>query len=248
MQNTIDCFAQIVKQEKTPEKTIDPLIVNVNDAMDQIIDYIENNRDCQFSLSELINVVPDNPPTPKTIRRRLEEYYAEDLVVSNYQGLSTLFCFKKKHHDILNKSFVESNLEAEDENSRKIKEVADIIRTEICKTIYINDNYPASDEMFSQKQLIDVVPPSLQLLLNEIIAKNKRGKNNDNVLDKKTTSIAHAIMSAVRPRSFLSPLQVGLSVTLHKKFGSRKVIDLCHALGFCASYYEAQLYEASALY
>lgn len=28
------CFAQIVKQEKTPEKTIDPRIVNVNDAMD----------------------------------------------------------------------------------------------------------------------------------------------------------------------------------------------------------------------
>jgi hypothetical protein len=33
-------------------------------------------------------------------------------------------------------------------------------------------------------------------------------------------------MSAVRPRSLLSPLQVGLSVTLHKKFGSEKIIDI----------------------
>lgn len=51
-----------------------------------------------------------------------------------------------------------------------------------------------------------------------------------------------------RPRSFLSLLQVGLSVTLHRKFGSRKVIDVCNALGFCAYYHEEQLYEASALY
>lgn len=56
-----------------------------------------------------MNVVSHNPPSPKTIKRRLEEYYAEDLVVSNYEELSTLFCFKKKHHEILNESFAESN-------------------------------------------------------------------------------------------------------------------------------------------
>lgn len=53
-------------------------------------------------------------------------------------------------------------------------------------------------------------------------------------------------MSALRSRSLLSLLR--LSVMLHRKFGSRKVIDVIYALGFCASYYEAQLYETSALY
>lgn len=54
--------------------------------------------------------------------------------------------------------------------------------------------------------------------------------------------IAHGItrIDVVRPRSFLSPLQVGLSVTLHRKFGSEKVIDLCNSLGFCVSYQEAE--------
>lgn len=54
-------------------------------------------------------------------------------------------------------------------------------------------------------------------------------------------------MSAVRPRSFHSPLHIGLSVMLHRKFGSKRIIiDICNNLGFCSSYNEAQLYEASA--
>lgn len=122
-------------------------------------------------------------------------------------------------------------MEAENENIKKIKEVADIINADICAKIFINDNYPASDKMFSETELLDVIPDSLKLLLSEIVGKNKRKKKRCEQLDRKTTSIAHAIMSAVRPRSFLSPLQVGLSVTLHRKFGSRKVIDICNSLG-----------------
>lgn len=34
----------------------------------------------------------------------------------------------------------------------------------------------------------------------------------------------------------------------HRKFGSKKVINICNSLGFCASYKEATLYEASATF
>ncbi|GFS90820.1 uncharacterized protein TNCV_1004021 [Trichonephila clavipes] len=34
----------------------------------------------------------------------------------------------------------------------------------------------------------------------------------------------------------------------HRKFGSKKVINICHSLDFCASYKEATLYEASATF
>jgi len=37
-------------------------------------------------------------------------------------------------------------------------------------------------------------------------------------------------MAAVRPRFFISPLHIGLAVTLHRKFGSRKIIDICNSL------------------
>lgn len=35
---------------------------------------------------------------------------------------------------------------------------------------------------------------------------------------------------------------------LHRKFGSKKIINICNSLGFCASYKEAQLYEASSTF
>ncbi|KAK9873440.1 hypothetical protein WA026_022672 [Henosepilachna vigintioctopunctata] len=123
-----------------------------------------------------MDVVGDNPPAPKTIKRQLKEHFEEDLIVSNYQGLSTLFCLKKKHHDILNRSFVESNLHAEDDNIKKIKEVAYLIHTDIFKKIFNGNNYPGSDKMFSETELMDVIPQSLKLLLHEIIRKNKREK------------------------------------------------------------------------
>lgn len=66
-----------------------------------------------------MNIVPGNPPAPQTISHRLEEYYT-DLVVSNYEGESTLFCFKKKHYDMTcHESFIKHHLDAEDENIRK---------------------------------------------------------------------------------------------------------------------------------
>jgi hypothetical protein len=42
-------------------------------------------------------------------------------------------------------------LDVEDENVRKNKEVADLIPTDISKEIFKNDEYPASDQMFSKK-------------------------------------------------------------------------------------------------
>lgn len=93
--------------------------------------------------------------------------------------------------------------------------------------------------MFSPKPLIDVVPLSLQLLLNEIVKKNKRKMINDNDLKRK---------HHVRSLSFSSRFQVGLSVTLHWIFRSGKVIDLSHSLDFWESYDEViKLYEALAV-
>jgi len=44
-------------------------------------------------------------------------------------------------------------------------------------------------------------------------------------------AISHAIMSAVRPRSFVSPLQLGLSVYLHRQFGSKRLLEVLACLG-----------------
>ncbi|GFX15283.1 uncharacterized protein TNCV_3302131 [Trichonephila clavipes] len=112
--------------------------------------------------------------------------------------------------------------------------------------VYDNENYTPSDKML--ENIDDSILKSLNILLSELILKDKNGIETIPTYEKKCKTIAHAIISAVRPRSFLSPLHITLTVMFHRKFGSKKVINICHSLGFCASYKQATLYEASATF
>ncbi|CAG9762758.1 unnamed protein product [Ceutorhynchus assimilis] len=78
-----------------------------------------------------------------------------------------------------------------------------------------------------------------------IIAPNK-SQDNDKV-NTKITSIAHAIIAATRPKSYRSALQVGLGALIHRKYGSRDLLEIVSATGFCCTYNEVQHYEISCL-
>lgn len=49
------CHAEIFKPNNTPLKLIDPRTINPNDAMDQIIDYIDDHPSYQFFINKLMN-------------------------------------------------------------------------------------------------------------------------------------------------------------------------------------------------
>ena len=72
------------------------------------------------------------------------------------------------------------------------------------------------------KSLSDSVPHSLKTLLRYLL-------NHDDQL--KSTPIAQALMQAVRPRSLLMPLQLGLAVHLHNRLEKKNIINELWALG-----------------
>lgn len=76
---------------------------------------------------------------------------------------------------------------------------------------------------------------------------NDESSQCDDRLKRKVTSICHSIISLVRPRSFISPVLLGLSISLHQNFGSEMLIDLISSMGFGATYKEVRLFEASCL-
>lgn len=87
----------------------------------------------------------------------------------------------------------------------------------------------------------ELVPDSLCLLIDIIL----KPKENYSHTQRKSVSIQHAIIAAVRPRSFVSPLHTGLSIHLRRKYGSRMLLNILSNLGFCAPYREVLKYEAS---
>ena len=64
----------------------------------------------------------------------------------------------------------------------------------------------------------------------------------------KITSIGHAIMQQVRPRSLITPLQIGLAVQMHNQFGSKGLIESLHSHGFCSSYKVLKFGSCAAFY
>lgn len=131
-----------------------------------------------------------------------------------------------------------------EERLRVIREAAAIIREDIRGVVYDKNNYPPSDGFV--KDVEAAVPESLQVFLTTMITKDKRGALEQ--WKKKCTAIAHSIITAVRPRSFFSPLQLGVGTFLYKKFGSKSLINILSAMGFCAPYREITIFENSCIH
>ncbi|GBP81140.1 hypothetical protein EVAR_88238_1 [Eumeta japonica] len=132
-----------------------------------------------------------------------------------------------------------------EERLRVLDAAAAIIREDIQTAVFDNSNYPPPSRMF--EDLNNEIPESLTYLVERVILKNKRS-NLDHLKLIICTNICHCIMTAVRPRSFKSKLQLGLAVFFHRRFGSKRLIQIFSAFGLCASYNDTIMYEAAAVF
>ena len=90
------------------------------------------------------------------------------------------------------------------------------------------------------------IPVTLKTFLDILIKSHKeKSEINQLRLDKKVATMSHCIISSVRPRSFLSPILLGLSSMMHKKYASKGLIDSLSNLGLCSLYKETLRFEAS---
>ncbi|KYN23237.1 hypothetical protein ALC57_04347 [Trachymyrmex cornetzi] len=214
---------------------------------------IQSNPDVdQFSLTNLIlQFQVENEgvsiPTVKWLKKQLLLHVSEDIFIADNNGQETIICRRKAGNRIVIKHFQESiteinPLSEEQEHARILKEAATIIINELNKKIFDVNMYPVPDTFFNN--LDDYIPESLFTFLRILITHEKINMHD---WHKKITAIAHNIISAMFPRKLISPLQLGLAVTLYHRFGSKDLIDILSSLGFCASYGKVLLFQASAI-
>ena len=121
----------------------------------------------------------------------------------------------------------------EKEECLRILNSCTIIHEDIRSVVIDKTNYPSANEMFDN--INDQIPYNLTYFLEEVILKNKRKLDQFKL---KCTSISHVVMAAARSRLFKSRLQLGLSIFFHRRFGSKRILDILSSLGVTASYNE----------
>lgn len=216
----------------------------------RLLAFIDENDECQYSINELVLKLSEYLPmeypnmTRKTLKMKLEKHYGDRVVITSVPGGNSILTFLDVNSQILNDHWYKARVaNVEDERQRIIETAACIIREDILKSTYDTENYENVNTMFSNAQTL--VPQSLRFFIETVVMKRKRGELSNWM--RKCLHIEHCIIAATRPRSFVSTLQVGLSVHLHREFASRRLIDILHALGVASSYAETKLYEASIL-
>lgn len=218
--------------------------------MEDIYSYLaENREECQFSLNDLMDQIKsDYKPDIRTVKTHLIKRYGSDKItiaeVGRGRSHHVVLCFTDVGQKILYDNWYnERKGNPAEERMRVVKSAAEIILQDIRSQVYDTTEYPPSDDFLRETD--SAVPDSPKLLLETIVLKHKRHSLSS--WKKKCVSIAHAIISAARPSSFLSSLKTSFGTYLYRKFGSKHLVNLCAAMGISCSYSEAMLFESSAI-
>lgn len=243
-----DCYRNFfLKRTEASSSVGRPKTTEVEEAMKEIIDYLDqNSEECQFSLSKVKEAITGHIPDDRTIKRELEKFYGGNIIITSLVGRPPIITFKDDCNTLMYKQWSQKEYsndpDSKEERIMTVQKAAEIIRQDIRSRAYETEFYPSPDSFLDNAEMD--IPDSLMCFLETIIAKNKRDKSQ---LNCKIISIAHAIVAATRPRSFVSSILTALSTFLGKTFGSRKLISLLSYLGFCVSYDESLVFESSSV-
>lgn len=246
------CYAFFSKSGTNPPGTSNltgnknALSVTKSNAFDQLCGYLEDNDECQYDIKELVSIMKEYSLDDQSyyseeyLKKKLKAHYGDAIYITSRSG-KWIVCFRGTASRILNDNWYEECYKNDsDERMRIVEAAAIIIREDIYSLTCDCENYPNIDEIASGGY--NEIPKSLKCFLQSVM--KSKGKHSQSS-DKKVVTVANSIIAAARPRSYISPLQIGLGIYLHRKFASRSLVDMLSNIGISVSYKEVLKYETS---
>ena len=172
------------------------------------------------------------------MKRKLIAHYKSDIVITELSGKVNVLSRRETSHKLLTDAwYSDRQSDISEERMRVARTAAAIIREDICSSIYDCSIYPILADI--DNLAADQIPETLRVFTDNVTKVCQKAPQG---IIRKRSAINHAIVAACRPRSFLSSIQIGTSVYLHRKYGSKHLIDILTAMGFCSPYEEARRY------
>ena len=166
------------------------------------------------------------------LQEKLVSYYGEDFIVVKNPGRHNIICFKSFANKVLRTQWKEDFLDFADKKERIIDMAAMYILDDIRTTFYDLSEYPSFSNWY---EIEDVITPSLVRFLRGI---TKTKSDIQQVSNRQICSIGHALISAARPRSFISSLLLDITTYINQNFASKELINILSSLSFSESYKE----------
>ncbi|CAB3228080.1 unnamed protein product [Arctia plantaginis] len=176
-------------------------------------------------LSHVLPPTHRDLPDYTTIKNKLKEHFQNDIEYHLMKRDMILLYKNGTACKKLCKDRYEKTLKSkEDERTRIVEMAAEIVLEDIRSKVYDMNYYETLD--INEGNLFKDVPETLQVFFNVVCKSNKeKSKNNVRRMDKKVAKMSHCIITSVRPRSLLSPILLGLSSMIYKKYASKGLID-----------------------
>ncbi|KAJ8881834.1 hypothetical protein PR048_018320 [Dryococelus australis] len=130
--------------------------------MENIYLYLEQNSDeCQFSLSDLmIQIEGEYSPDAKTVKAKLLQKYAENILIAVTVNKSQVICFRNTGYKLLTDTWCNNKQsDPKEERLRIARAAASIVLDDVRSQVYETNQYPPSDNFL--QDVNTVIPKTL---------------------------------------------------------------------------------------
>lgn len=241
----LKCYCKFREVTTNPSRG-KPINDNCRAGFEALCAFIKQSNECQFALRDLKEKLREFSGNDVDLygdyylRDLLINHFKPNLVATNLFGKTIILTLK----DMLPEELLVQNWDSykcssiEEERVRTVKAAAAIIKEDIQSQIYDTTVYPTFDDIKNGGE--EFVPATLKIFTETLY--KKRNACSSTKTNKKMQFLNQCMIYGCRPKSFISPVLLGLSVYLHRKVGSRHIIDLLNSIGITASYNEAANY------
>lgn len=240
-----NCYNKFM-QDNLHDQVGRPVKHPLEDAFEKICDFIENDSEnCQFGIKELVEMMvtflPVNiePWSEKHLKMRLKNKYKDNIIIYSQKGQQAIISLRGNCEKLLNEEWQKDKT---DDRAKIVIAAAKIIKEDIRGMVCNLQEYPNLDQIKTGGT--EIFPESLNSFFYELVLRDKK---NLAAYKTKVAAMQNFIVSLVRVRSFVSPTMFGLGTLLHRKYGSKNLIDILSTLGVSVSYSECLNFESSAI-